>query len=732
MNEFQKEGGECMVIDDGKFGHIKRGASSFVFWDGVVAPIAGPGRFPTKPSSNARLVVIGDAVAAGHGAWLFQGWAWSLASKLREKYGYGYINLAKAGATMEQLADSFEDKVRPCKPLVVVIGCNLEVQKLKEGSEQEKRQFCRKFANDLENVAHSVWQAGALPVIASLHPHDEFGKDETKWLYDLNLMIKRVGAPVVDCLDRIVGGGEKRGTWTSELADSPDLPNTKGHQAICEAFDLSMFEPHAVTTRIHQWFGAQVQEQVCFSDGNGFEVLFSAPQQAIKVHNDTTNNYALTPTWGALQESLWAAKHKVGKALRSGFYLALENQNQDMKSKERFIMMGEGACLEKHVDVPAGTYVVYHHVSHLMKNTKGSKVIFDDGNLKVVLRGRGFWVINQTESEYSIHPMWRDLRLATRLIPQGVYNDSSDQPFRTALITVHGLQSRVKIPASSALLFSHVAPLTSLERVALLPLGDRCSIRMLLHKIEYDGPCYPFDLTRTTSLADVSDIIGSGFKDMWNGDLLCYDHDRGRIFHKKWGGLSYAHEHDEEGDNPIENFDAIVKRMGKRYGGRAARFDYACKKADRVLFLRTGCATRGEVVDCLKRIGERFPGLNGSLMLISDQEPKEFEGIMGIVHVREHFDPDRMYEDKAYWLDCALKFRHILKNVGIDERTLYWCPNNLEEAEIEEKEHDQDEPSVMPVSPKEEGSQRSLSHTFLLSLDPSNARSGPSSTTTSV
>ena len=33
----------------------------------------------------------------------------------------------------------------------------------------------------------------------------------------------------------------------------------------------------------------------------------------------------------------------------------------------------------------------------------------------------------------------------------------------------------------------------------------------------------------------------------------------------------------------------------------------------------------------------------------------------------------KRYQDKEYWLSCAQKFRQILKGVGIDERTLYWC-----------------------------------------------------------
>ena len=39
----------------------------------------------------------------------------------------------------------------------------------------------------------------------------------------------------------------------------------------------------------------------------------------------------------------------------------------------------------------------------------------------------------------------------------------------------------------------------------------------------------------------------------------------------------------------------------KRYTGRAARFNWACKNADSVLFVRTGVASRAEVCDLLSR-----------------------------------------------------------------------------------------------------------------------------------
>jgi len=239
---------------------------------------------------------------------------------------------------------------------------------------------------------------------------------------------------------------------------------------------------------------------------------------------------------------------------------------------------------------------------------------------------------------------------------------------------------------------------------------------MLMHKCEYDGPCYPFDLTRTTSLADVADIVASGFSDMWNADYLWYSHDDGRVFHKKWHGLSFAHEV-EEGDDPVEKFSEVTARMAKRYSGRAARFNYACEKADRVLFIRTGCASRGEVCDVMHRLNERYPGLKSSFLLISDQPSDEFHGLEHVRHVRESFDPDRMYQDLQYWIHCGHRFREILNGIGIDARSLYWCPADLKEAERELKESaapETDEESAPLASRKLEIS--SFSHSKLYDI----------------
>jgi len=491
---------------------------------------------------------------------------------------------------------------------------------------------------------------------------------------------------VLDWLDALSAPGGS-GAWAEGLSHDPAHPSTAGHRRMLESIDVAAFEPKPVHARVAK----ATQElrsgepHLCFKDGNGFEVAYVAAKKQLLVTNRTRNEYQLNGAWDALRSSFQAARREAPWILKRGLYVS--PPDQDLPGGATVAVgLNDSGGPESEARIPAGCTVVLQHITTIHSAPSlAARVLFYDGTLSLFRTEAGMMITNEATCEYNVHPMWSDVRLVTRSLPQGIYEDDSGCPFRTAVISAHGLQSRVKVPGKGAVHLRWKAPLSSLKRVAVLPLGDRCSIRMLLHKIEYDGPCYPFDLTRTTSLADVADMIATGFTDMWNGDLLHYDHEAGRVFHQKWQGLSYAHEV-EDGDDPVCDFGRVVARMAKRYSGRAARFDYAATHADSVLFLRTGITSRVEVTDMLSRVCARYPGIHASLLLISDQPSDEFKDLLGVTHVRENFDPDRMYEELDYWMHCAHRFRCILDSHGINARSLYWCPNNLQEAEKELQE----------------------------------------------
>jgi hypothetical protein len=104
---------------------------------------------------------------------------------------------------------------------------------------------------------------------------------------------------------------------------------------------------------------------------------------------------------------------------------------------------------------------------------------------------RQIWIINESDHEFNVHPMWKEVRTVLKALPEGVYEDplQPDMAFRTLMIGRHGLESRIKIPAKSAILFQYKCKLSEISRVAILPLGDRGADDALQNGIR--RPCFP-------------------------------------------------------------------------------------------------------------------------------------------------------------------------------------------------------------------------------------------------
>jgi len=163
---------------------------------------------------------------------------------------------------------------------------------------------------------------------------------------------------------------------------------------------------------------------------------------------------------------------------------------------------------------------------------------------------------------------------------------------------------------------------------------------------------------------------------MWNPDLLSYSHEEGRLFHKKWTGLSFAHEV-EEGDDPVCVIQPVINRMRSRYGKRAARFNYVMDEADSILLLRTGDTSRGEVADLMDKLAQKWPDADAKLMLFTRQDSREFAGVRNTIHYDMDLDPDRMNEDPGYAYHCQCRIQHILNQIGVTSKQLFWCPNDV-------------------------------------------------------
>jgi len=710
------------VVDDGHFGYIQAGC--FAFPNGQ--PPVPPGTCAPRSTGpvSLRAVVLGDAAAAGAGARSWEGWAARLGAALSQTYGYGYANASGRGTGLDAALEVLRAHVREQKPTVVVLAFGLELQALVQGPDHEASEAIARFCEKLDGLAQAALDSGTFPVLGGIYPHANCSPEQEWRLRQAEEAIDGLGLPVLRWLSAVSANGR---TWDDGTSWTPAEPNTEGHSRMAAAIDLAIFEPSGVLASLAAKSKAilAMEPRVCFSDGNGFVVSYCDARGELSVKNATSNEYQLSAGWAAMCDSLRATKRQAPWSLRPGLYIACASEGPDEGPAS--ITLGVSGKMETEAKVPAGWCATLRPVAKFLESEFEGNMLFNDGNLAVVHERTGSLVlVNQARCEYNVHPMWNDVRLATRVVPEGIYEDDSDCPFRTAVVSIHGLQSRVKVPAKTAIRLRFKGPLSSVPRIAVLPLGDRCSIRMLLHKVEYDGPCYPFDLTRTTALSDVADMIGSGFTEMWNQGCLVWSEENGRVYHTRWGGLSFAHEV-EPGEDPQQNFNPIAERMRKRYSGRSARFDYACKHADRVMFMRTGCASRDEVCDLLSRVQQRYPWLKASLLLISDQPSEEFADLAHVSHVREHFDPDRMYEDLGYWMDCAHRFRGILHQHGITERTLYWCPNNLAEADQEIQGGSLAKAGAQPgaAPPRAMGDVRTLSHSRLYEPQPPHAGPAP-------
>jgi hypothetical protein len=435
-----------------------------------------------------------------------------------------------------------------------------------------------------------------------------------------------------------------------------------------QAIDLSLFQiDKEELAKAKQRFW-QPNEIPIYLDNAGFSVCVCSEEKRLRISNPSPYSYTIAPYWQELQTVLQSQAE-----LLPGIYIAKNPQ----PGTPPFFAVEENGAIATLVEIPPGTEVEYSAAFNLFA-PNNAQVLFYDGHLGLLQKDeRQLWAINESDHEYNIQPMWPEVRSALKAMPTGVYEDPlhPDIPFRTMMIGKQGLESRVKVPPKSAVLFQYKCKLSEISRVGIIPLGDRCAVRMMLYKMEYDGPAFPFDLSRTTKIADIADIIENRFDDMWNPSFLHYNPEAGRIYHSKWTGLSFAHEV-EDTDNPVYDMSPVHERMRVRYSARSRRFWYTIDHCDQVLFVRTGIADRGGVIDLMSKLEKQCQGKPFQLLLLSPQNSDEFLDLPNVVHYNVEFNPDRMYDDLGHWMYCTEIMREILISLGVSSKNLFWCPPN--------------------------------------------------------
>jgi lysophospholipase L1-like esterase len=647
-----------IVVEDGEFGHIQ--PYSFGYFEKPLESTTLDR--PTHPD-GLKIVVIGSSVALGHNAWLVQGWANELGQRLQEKYGHHLINLSKVGANVSSTIDRFPTVVAPENPDVVIIALSLGNEGFTHCPPHDRRALQRRFESGLQQLVKMTRQLGARPILGGLYPNGHYTPEHDWLLQDTHRRMLTWGVPILDWLAVLNDG---QGRWRSGLAFDPAHPNTYGHQLMAQAIDLSLFdvtksELVAETQRLNQTLEIPI-----YQDGNQFQIAAHIQEKQLRLTNLSDYPYTIAPHCQDLQTAL-----QNDAKLIPGLYLIQQPQPGVLP----FFAVESDGTIETTLTLPPHTDLEYTSAFNLF-SPNSSKVLFYDGHLGILQADeQNLWMINESDHVFNVHPMWREVRNVLKALPQGIYEDPlyPDIRFRTLMIGDHGLESRVKIPAKSAVSFQFRCPLSDIRRVAVLPLGDRCAVRMLLHKLDYDGPAFPFDLTRTTNIADIADIIDNGFYDMWNPALLSYSAEAGRIYHGKWSGLSFAHEV-EDHEDPQNDMTPIFDRMRSRYSARAERFGYTIEHCDQVLFVRTGIADRGGAINLVQKLEKQCQGKPFQLLLLSPQSSDEFAGLDQVVHYNVEFNPDHMCADDGHWMYCTKIMGGILDDLGISSKNLFWCP----------------------------------------------------------
>ncbi|MFN6519468.1 MAG: DUF1796 family putative cysteine peptidase [Nostoc sp. CreGUA01] len=650
---------KTIVVDDGAFGYLQ----PYPFGYFTEEPAVTMPR--NEESQKLKILVIGSSVALGHKAWLLRGWTWLLAQALQEKYGHELVNVSEVGANVTRTINRFASVVRPEKPDIVIIALSLGNEGLAHCLPHERRAIQRRFESGLQQLVKMTRDMGARPILGGVYPNNDYSPEHHWLLKDTHSRMVNWGVATLDWLAALDNG---QGRWKEGISFDPAHPNTVGHQLMYEAINLDLFAIAKSELAKEKQRFQQPNEVTVYLDNAGFYISACIDEKRLRIVNPSQYTYSIAPYWQELQSVL---QNKAG--LIPGIYIAKSAQPGTLP----FFAVQEDRAIATTVDIPPGADLEYSAAFNLF-SPSNSNLLFYDGHLGILQADdRQIWVINESDNEYNIQPMWQEIRLALKALPPGVYEDPlhPDIPFRTMMIGNKGLESRVKAPPKSAVLFQYKCKLSDISRVAILPLGDRCAVRMMLYKMEYDGPAFPFDLTRTTKIADIADIIENRFYDMWNPAFLHYSADAGRIYHSKWSGLSFAHEV-EDTDDPVNNMSPIHERMRVRYSARSERFWYTLQNCDQALFVRTGIADRSGAMDLVNKLQKQCQDKTFHLLLLSPQSSEEFLDLPNVLHYNADFNPDRMYDDLGHWMYCTQVMRGILESLGVSSKNLFWCPPN--------------------------------------------------------
>lgn len=467
-----------IVVDDGAFGYWQPYPFGYLPAATVTTPLP-------QDTEGLKILVIGSSVAVGQKAWLLAGWASLLAQTVQQKYGHRLINLSEVGANVSRTIDRFGSVVTPEQPDIVIIALSLGNEGLAHCPPHQRRAVQRRFECGLQQLLQLTRALGARPILGGVYPHGDYTAEHYGLLKDTHNRMLTWGVPILDWFATLDNG---RGRWKAGISFDPAHPNSIGQNLMYQAIDLQVFQIDKAELAQSQQRFWQSNEVPIYLDKAGFSICACPKQQRLRINNPSQTSYTIATQWQELQIVL---QSKAG--LVPGVYLATDRQPGTLPY---FSVPADGS-ISTLMEILPGTNQEYSAAFNLFI-PRNSQVLFYDEQLGIFQPDdQQLYVINESEHEYNLQPMWKEVSSALKTLPEGVYVDPvhPNLPFRTMIIGHNGLESRVKIPPHSAVLLQYQCQLTEIERVGIIPLGDRCAVRMMLYKMGYDGPAFPFDLT---------------------------------------------------------------------------------------------------------------------------------------------------------------------------------------------------------------------------------------------
>eukprot|EP00188_Purpureofilum_apyrenoidigerum_P001957 Plantae.Rhodophyta-Purpureofilum_apyrenoidigerum.ctg21363.p1 GENE.Plantae.Rhodophyta-Purpureofilum_apyrenoidigerum.ctg21363~~Plantae.Rhodophyta-Purpureofilum_apyrenoidigerum.ctg21363.p1 ORF type:complete len:366 (+),score=53.55 Plantae.Rhodophyta-Purpureofilum_apyrenoidigerum.ctg21363:161-1258(+) len=254
---WESSGSECnrvlerrqgrFVVHDFEWGSLQKYPFGFELNTNEEFCTDAPKKFPAPAlSSDAvspapgklKIAILGSSVARGCFAWNLDGWAQRLARAIDEKYGHLVLNFSETGANVQSTISRFNRLVAPQKPDIVVISLSLGNEGIFRCQPNDRMKLQTTFEKGIRHLVEKARALGCKVFLGGIYPNGNCTPETYWFLRDTHKNLRTFDVPVLEWLDSLDDG---RGRWAEGISIDPAHPNSRGHQLMFEAIDLSLF-----------------------------------------------------------------------------------------------------------------------------------------------------------------------------------------------------------------------------------------------------------------------------------------------------------------------------------------------------------------------------------------------------------------------------------------------------------------------------------------------------------